>query len=346
VDRAVSRGECYCGRISRHGLLFLISRHLQDVTTAETTLWGSSIVVQTTLGRFKFYEHNDKSFVHFDRGTRSSNVDLVPNQKLEDVLKAASGQYLLNGSTDFMNFVWQRCSGDPEDLGTGCYFGMPDAVIYMNRNVLESWNRLKRFSNAMLDAMTSVLDELEEPSSFVEILKNLRFRNRLHSSANHDGRLDFPRLSNAVAPAERLVASVYLCEMFSDTKLEYMKVEDFHTFTQLNLAGLVVGHQHFRSPKAEGGKLFTTSRDRFMQLFRQYSVACNTSNTGRSVDTLREELRKLLISNTNNVALVVYQGFFAQLARWNSGRVLLRAREAPQEWIRFIAADEDYIYIG
>ena len=218
IDRAVSRGQCYCGRISRHGLIFLISRHLQDVTMAETISWGSSIVVQTTLGRFKFYEQNDKTFVHFDRGTRSSNVDLIPNQKLEDILKAALGQYLFNESSDVVNFVWQRCSGDLEDLAIRHYFGMPDAVIYMNRNVLESWNRLKRFSDAMLDAMTSVLDELEEPSSFIEALKNLP--NRRCSVANHDGGLDV-----SAGPAEGLASCVYFCEIIADKKLEYMKVE-------------------------------------------------------------------------------------------------------------------------
>ena len=106
------------------------------------------------------------------------------------------------------------------------------------------------------------------------------------------------------------------------------------------MAYLIEGHQHFRSPRAEHIRLLSTSRDRFTRLFRQYSAASNTS------DTLREKLQALLISNRNNVALVVYQGFLATLARCNSARVLLRAREAPQEWIRFIVADDDYIYIG
>ena len=193
MDRTVSRGQCYCGRISCHGLLFLISQHLQDVTTAETTLWGSSIVVQTTLGRFKFYELNEKSFVHFDRGTPSlaSNVDLVPNQKVEDILKAASGQYLV--SEPNMNFVWRRCSSDlqVEDLATEQYFGMPNAVIYMNRNVLENWKRLKQFSKAMVDTMTGVVDELQEPSSVVEALNNLPNR--------HGGELDI-----GPGPAQKL----------------------------------------------------------------------------------------------------------------------------------------------
>ena len=115
---------------------------------------------------------------------------------------------------------------------------------------------------------------------------------------------------------------------------------DIRDYIQANLTYLIEVHQHFRSPRAEHMKLFTASGDRFTQLFRQHSAATNTS------DTLREELRALLISNRNNVALVVYQGFFAILARHNSAKVLLRAREAPEEWNRFIVADDDYIYIG
>lgn len=341
VDRAISRGQCYCGRISRHGLIFLISRHLQDITTAETTSTGSStIIVQTTLGRFKFYEQNDKSFVHFDRGTRSSIVDLIPNQKLENILKAALGQYFMNEtiSNDGVEFVWQRCSGyQLEDLATGNYFGIPDAVMYMNRNVLETWKRLQEFSRVMLEAMTSVLDDLEEPSSFVEALGNLPNRRLSRSGTSHEVDL-------TDAPAPKLASCVFLSETLSKKKIEYIDDTTLHMFVRMNLGDLIQAHQHFRSPKAQSGRLFSTSRDRFMAIYRKYSMA--DSSIRSSGDTVREELLALLRNNRNNVALVVYQGFFAILTRVNSARVLLRAREAPQEWIRFMAADDDYIYIG
>ena len=224
VDRAVSRGQCYCGRISHHGLLFLISRHLQDITTVETASGGSSIVIQTTFGRFKFYEQNEKSFVHFDRGTPSSNVDLVLNQKLEDILKAASGQYLVNKSIFNTNFVWQRCSGDlqVEDLATKQLFGIPDAVIYMKRSVLENWNRLERFSYAMLDAMKSVLDELDDlevPSSILEALKKLP--NWRRSIAEHGG---LPLVDFSAEPADSLAYSVYVIDFLSHKMLEDLSV--------------------------------------------------------------------------------------------------------------------------
>ena len=75
----------------------------------------------------------------------------------------------------------------------------------------------------MLDAMTSVLDELEEPSSFVECLNNLPTRR--HSSVKYDGTLDATRFSDSVGPAERLASSVYLCEIISRKKLEDANVK-------------------------------------------------------------------------------------------------------------------------
>ena len=116
---------------------------------------------------------------------------------------------------------------------------------------------------------------------------------------------------------------------------------DVNDFIHYNIHYLTEVHQHFRSPRVDLNKLFTASGDRFRRLFRQSLLV-----TTNASDSLREELRTLLISNRNNVALVVYQGFFAALALYNSSKILLRAREAPQEWIRFIAADDDYIYIG
>ena len=82
-----------------------------------------------------------------------------------------------------------------------------------------------------------------------------------------------------------------------------------------------------------------------MRLLRTYRKA---ENAGGSVtDTLlRDGLLGLLHANANNVALVIFQGFLATVARWNCCRVLSRACEVPEEWIKFVVADDDEIYIG
>jgi hypothetical protein len=40
------------------------------------------------------------------------------------------------------------------------------------------------------------------------------------------------------------------------------------------------------------------------------------------------------------------QGYFALLVQWNASRILLKAREAPEEWIRFVGAEDDELFIG
>jgi hypothetical protein len=93
LNAVVSRGNCYCGRISRHGFVFLVSKYFQHMSVAETTNGGTCFILSTTIGRFKCYEIDDRTFIHFDSGTRSSNVDLVKDQNLEDILRTARGEY-------------------------------------------------------------------------------------------------------------------------------------------------------------------------------------------------------------------------------------------------------------
>lgn len=118
----------------------------------------------------------------------------------------------------------------------------------------------------------------------------------------------------------------------------------FHMFARITKGDLIEAHQHFRSQAATYSRLFQTSQDRFMRLFLKYS---QNENADRALtDTLlRDGLLGLLHSNRNNVSLVVFQGFLAIVAQWNCCRVLSRAREAPEEWIKFVVADDDDIYM-
>jgi hypothetical protein len=61
---------------------------------------------------------------------------------------------------------------------------------------------------------------------------------------------------------------------------------------------------------------------------------------------IQQKLLSVLHTNKNNVALVAIQGFFALLSQWNVSRVLLKAREAPEEWIRFVGAEDDELFMG
>lgn len=115
-------------------------------------------------------------------------------------------------------------------------------------------------------------------------------------------------------------------------------------FALMTMGDLIEAHQHFRSPAARFWELFKTSQDRFMRLLRRYMEAEHASESLAN-SSVRDGLLGLLHANRNNVSLVVFQGFLATVVRWNCCRVLSRARQAPEEWIKFVVADDDDIYM-
>jgi hypothetical protein len=178
LDAVISRGNCYCGRISRHGFVFLVSKYFQYMSVAETTTGVTCFILSTTIGRFKCYEIDDRTFIHFDSGTRSSYIDLIKDQNLDDILRMARGEYQLSSGVSPSEadnvFEWHRSTpGETlESIASGGFYGVPNAVIYMTKSNLHRWNRIKEFASAMLNTVFSVLDELEEPAEFVSALRN------------------------------------------------------------------------------------------------------------------------------------------------------------------------------
>ena len=206
LDEVISRGNCYCGRISRHGFMFLVSKYFQHVSVAEAETGGTCFILSTTIGRFKCYEIDDRTFIHFDSGTRSSYIDLVEDQNLDDILRTARGEYLVAagavspGNADKV-FEWRRSTGESlESIATEQVYGVPNAVIYMTKSTLQTWNRIKEFAFVMLNTVLSVLDEVEEPAEFLSALRN-------PPPVSGDTRSD--------TPANKLVFSISLCRMLS-----------------------------------------------------------------------------------------------------------------------------------
>ena len=110
---------------------------------------------------------------------------------------------------------------------------------------------------------------------------------------------------------------------------------------------MFVAHKYFRSPRVELGKLIKTSHTRFIKILDGFPTLDGINSAGRlGEEYIQKELIALLDTSKNNVALVAFQGYFALLLRWNASRILLRAREAPEEWIRFVGADDDELFIG
>ena len=93
----------------------------------------------------------------------------------------------------------------------------------------------------------------------------------------------------------------------------------------------------------------TTSQKRFLKILDGFPTQEDLNSAGRlSEEYIRNDLSALLVlrTNKNNVAHVVFQAYFAVLLQWNASRILTRARETPEEWIRFVGAEDDELFIG
>ena len=113
------------------------------------------------------------------------------------------------------------------------------------------------------------------------------------------------------------------------------------------LSDILEVHKYFRSPRVELTKLINTSHERFLEILDGFPTRDDLNDAGRiSKGHIQQKILAVLHSNKNNVALVAFQGFFAVLSQWNASRVLMRAREAPEEWIRFVGAEDDELFIG
>ena len=74
-------------------------------------------------------------------------------------------------------------------------------------------------------------------------------------------------------------------------------------------------------------------------MFKQYSL-------GRDREPIQQEIQNLLNPRAENIGLVVAQSAFAFLVISNARAVLGLAKEAPEEWIRIVVADDGDMFIG
>jgi len=120
-----------------------------------------------------------------------------------------------------------------------------------------------------------------------------------------------------------------------------------NTFAGAVILVILEAHKYFRSPRVELIKLISTSHDRFIRILNNFPPVDDLNDCGRlSKEYIRQELLTVVHTNKNNVALVAIQGLFAVLSQWNASRILLRARESPEEWIQFVGADDDELFMG
>lgn len=337
-----------------------MSKYFQYASVEKATGGGTCIILSTTIGRFKCYEIEDHTFIHFDSSLRSSYIDIIEDQKLDEILRTAQGQYLINFAPNgSRQRSWaraiDRADREVERLATLNVFDTPNAIMYMTKDTMQWWMQLNIFAKTVIETTLDVLGGLQEPATFTTALNNLP----------NLGALGDPGLAlNAATstPPTKLAYCVMFWRDLSKKRLTNMPFKSeslnlhaartilnvsskfvvFDDMVCILIADVAAAHRHFRSPRVEVDRLLTTSQDRFLHLLKEVKPVDNV----RSDISIQEELQNLLQSNKNNVALVVLQGLLGMISLWNSSRVLSRAREAPAEWIRFVGADDDEVFIG
>ena len=176
LDQILRRDDRYCARISRHGLVMLISKHLQEIT-----LRDGNIVVLTDIGRFKIYEHDHHTYVHFDGANRSHVIPLVEDQVLDDLIRGARGEYKMENlgitveDLDTVGFHWIKPSLTMLSVhAVAEVFAIPGALTYVSGEIAQRWDLFKKFSQTLLDAVLTVMDEVEEPANMARALERYR----------------------------------------------------------------------------------------------------------------------------------------------------------------------------
>ena len=105
------------------------------------------------------------------------------------------------------------------------------------------------------------------------------------------------------------------------------------------LKAAVDAHQVFRGQTVDAETFISRTHKRVEESFDLY-------RNGHQAQPLQDQLQKLLRPGIENIALVAAQGGLAWLVKCNAQAVLNLAKEAPEQWIRVVCAEDGDMFIG
>lgn len=95
----------------------------------------------------------------------------------------------------------------------------------------------------------------------------------------------------------------------------------------------------FHGREIDQDEFYRRTTEQFSELFEFY-------RHGPGPFLLQTQLEALLETRHENLPIILALGALALLAKLNAEAVLVRAREAPEEWIHFVSAQNGDMYIG
>ncbi|RXW22520.1 hypothetical protein EST38_g3344 [Candolleomyces aberdarensis] len=349
VDKVGRYNDRYCGYLSRHGLVLLASRYARRVSMASGPSGG--IVIDTSLGRFKVFEHDHRTYVHFDSGMRTAapavNVGKQYTQSVPDVdvvRRAAEGRHLARNlyvMPEVINTTpkdWKE-PGSVPTIKTAILNVLQDleCSVFLPSKLAKEWELVAQFSSDLLQSVAQIFFDIQEPKRLVQLRD-------IFSEGMKRKDKSFGDLSSPDEDIEQgVVKWGYVVKVTSGAPerlrvISDMNSDEVHDLVLNTFGTLCKGHSKFRAATLDYGKLGETSDKRFLSIFEAYKAHPST-------DRLEEELRRLL-HKSENICLVLWQAVLATLAYWNACKALRFGIESPDEWIQFILAQDSDILIG
>ncbi|RXW15741.1 hypothetical protein EST38_g10110 [Candolleomyces aberdarensis] len=324
IDQVARYSDRYCGYLSRHGLILLASQYASRICVTPGSGAGGGITIDTSLGRFKIFDHDHATYVHFNSQlcTPTSNKGNQPRDQsvsdMEVIQKAAGGRYLTKDFWNMYEVISTLSSSwkDP-DLVPTIEVAMKHVVqptghpVFLDQKVVKEWRQILQYSSDMMKSVFNIFLGIHEPKHLVQLRKNFTQRQMDHPQTIEEKMIAWAAVSMALVKNSTLTA----------------------------LDALPEGHTKLRAAAVNYDKLAETSSRRFFNLFEVFM------GSQQSTTLLEEELKKLL-HKSENIALVLWQGSLAMLAYWNAFKVLEFVIESPEEWLQFVSALDSDIFIG
>jgi hypothetical protein len=156
----------YCGYISRHGLVFVASHYSQRIYKTP----DAATVVESSIGRFKIFEHDHRLYAHFDRDIRMTstlNGTWDPQFNLNQVQNYAKGQYFIKNAIGLESddAFWIALDYPVINLAMKHVVQDTDCRVFLPHDVMAEWDLVGRFGRDMMQVVKQIFFVIQKPEA-------------------------------------------------------------------------------------------------------------------------------------------------------------------------------------
>jgi hypothetical protein len=247
VHKVSRYNDRYCGYLSRHGLVLLASRYAQRVSMASGTSGG--IVLDTSLGRFKVFEHDHRTHIHFDSGIRTAVPDVGVNKErhesmpdMDVIRRVAGGQHLVRdlyavpGKISTTPQEWTQPGSIPiVKIAIRGVLQDFECSVFLPTKVAKEWEQVAQFSRDMIQAVGQIFFSIQEPKRVVQL------RDIFSEKVDKDG-LQGATLTNSNKGVEQEVAEVgYMLKWMLGNSVRLSIMTPALSFDGMSLVSSAIG---------------------------------------------------------------------------------------------------------